>query len=286
MPAELGVALLGEQPQVVDPGARRWWWDLPLGLRVCVTADHQWDGEAHRAVLVANLDPGQIERVEHQLDLPTDQRRIDLILVAVQRHGRGLRHRPLLAPQERFPQQCRGRQPRHARGLEPLERRHSGLRMGASVVDDLKPRGEQAIELRKLDTVIDLDQELIADRPKKALNLALRGGRARACVNQFHAEHGARAEQLGGHERGAAVNQNPCRNATRHQPSPQRGLQAEHVLAGTPPPADQQSAVIVDEREQHRPPRRRAGQDRAVETVARPQLIPRGGLEPAIDLPR
>src|SRR5450432_412676 len=158
--------------------------------------------------------------------------------------------------------------------------------MGASVVDDLKPRGEQTVELRKLDTVVDLDQELIAHRPKKALNLPLRGGRARAGVNQFHAEDGARPEQLGGHERGAAVNQNRCRNATRHQPGADRGLQAEHLLAGAPPPPDQHAGVIVDEREQYRPPRRRASQDRAVQAVACPQLIPRGGLEPAVDLPR
>jgi hypothetical protein len=33
----------------------------------------------------------------------------------------------------------------------------------APVIDDLKPGGEQAVELRELDTVVDLDQELIAD---------------------------------------------------------------------------------------------------------------------------
>ena len=136
--------------------------------------------------------------------------------------------------------------------------------MGAPVVNDLQPGGEQPVQLRELDTVVDLDQELIPHRPKKSFDLPFRRGRARARVNQLHAEDGASAEQLGGHERRPAINQNPCRNATGHQPSPERSLEAEHVLAGTPPPPDQQSAVIVDEREQHRPPRCHAGQDRAV----------------------
>ena len=196
MPGDLGVALVGEQLEVVDPGRRGRRRELALGLRMGVPADHERHREPERAVLVADLDPGEVERVEHQLDLATDERRVDLVLVAVQRHGRGLRHRPLLAPQERFAQQRRGRERWRAGGVEPLERCLPGLGVHASVVDDLQPRGEQAVQLGELHTVVDLDQELIADRPEKAFDLALRRRRPRARVNQLHAQHRARPEQL------------------------------------------------------------------------------------------
>jgi hypothetical protein len=41
------------------------------------------------------------------------------------------------------------------------------------VVDDFQPGREQAVELGKLDTVVDLDQKLIADGPEKPLDFAL-----------------------------------------------------------------------------------------------------------------
>jgi hypothetical protein len=53
-----------------------------------------------------------------------------------------------------------------AGGVEPGERRLPGLGVGAAVVDNLEPGGEQAIELGELDAVVDLDRELIANRPE------------------------------------------------------------------------------------------------------------------------
>jgi hypothetical protein len=41
----------------------------------------------------------------------------------------------------------------------------------APVVDDLQPRGEQPVEFRELDAVVDLDEELIADGPEEPLDL-------------------------------------------------------------------------------------------------------------------
>ncbi len=84
MPAQLGVALLGEQLEVVDPGPVGGRRELARGLWVGVAADLKRDRGPERPVLIADLDPGQIERVEHQLDLPADERRVDLILIAVQ----------------------------------------------------------------------------------------------------------------------------------------------------------------------------------------------------------
>jgi hypothetical protein len=69
VPGDLGIALLGEQLEVVDPGARRRGRDLALGLWMGVAADLKRHRGPERSVLVAHLDPGQIERVEHQLDL-------------------------------------------------------------------------------------------------------------------------------------------------------------------------------------------------------------------------
>jgi hypothetical protein len=51
-------------------------------------------------VAVADLDDLEVERGEHQLDLPPGQRGLDLVGVAVQRHRRGLGHGAQLRPQE------------------------------------------------------------------------------------------------------------------------------------------------------------------------------------------
>ena len=81
MSTQLGVALLGEQLEVVDPGARGRRRELALGLWVGAAADHERHRNPHRAVLVANLDLREVKRVEHQLDLAADQGSIDLVAV-------------------------------------------------------------------------------------------------------------------------------------------------------------------------------------------------------------
>lgn len=58
------------------------------------------NGPPHRRAGQPHLDAGQIERVEHQLHFPADQRRVDLVAVAVQRDGGGLGHAAVLLPQE------------------------------------------------------------------------------------------------------------------------------------------------------------------------------------------
>ncbi len=112
--------------------------------------------------------------------------------------------------------------------------------MRAAVIDDLKPRAEQPVELGQRHAVVDLDEELIADGPEEAFDFAFRRGRAGARVDQFHAQNRAGPQQLRGDERRAAVDENRVRDAPCHQPGSQRRFQAEDVLAGAPPPADQQ----------------------------------------------
>jgi hypothetical protein len=48
---------------------------------VGVPPDHERDRCPERPVLVSDFDPGEIERVEHQLDLAADQGGVDLVLV-------------------------------------------------------------------------------------------------------------------------------------------------------------------------------------------------------------
>ena len=73
-------------------------------------ADHVWDPMAHRSVLEADLDAGEVERIEHALNFAAHERGVDLEGVAVQADGRGLGDRPSFGPEERFVQPIRGRQ--------------------------------------------------------------------------------------------------------------------------------------------------------------------------------
>ena len=50
------------------------------------------------APAVADLDLGQVEGVEDQLDLASDEQLVDLVEVGVQRHRRGLGDGAVLAP--------------------------------------------------------------------------------------------------------------------------------------------------------------------------------------------
>jgi len=72
--AAFGSQTLLDQAEVVDPGrwARRGG-HLGLGGRVDVAADHRRGGRSHGAALVADLNPGQVEGVEDQLDAGADQ---------------------------------------------------------------------------------------------------------------------------------------------------------------------------------------------------------------------
>ena len=90
----------------------------------------------HRPALIFDLDDGQVERGEQQVHRAADQRRVDLIPVAVQRHRRGGGDPALLAPQERAPQHPRVRSRRRgpALGVVALGGGGAGFRMRAAVV--------------------------------------------------------------------------------------------------------------------------------------------------------
>ncbi len=82
-----------DQAEVVDAGAR----DLAGvhagdGVGVHAAAEHVGGGGAHGPSGVADVDVGQVERVEDQLDDAADQGGVDFVAVAVQRHGGGLGH--------------------------------------------------------------------------------------------------------------------------------------------------------------------------------------------------
>src|SRR5690349_20178310 len=82
-----------EDLQVVDPGGLGLLARLIVagaGLGVPVPADGERDGLADGLALVPHVDVSQVERVEHELHGAPDQGRVDLVEVAVQRHGGGL----------------------------------------------------------------------------------------------------------------------------------------------------------------------------------------------------
>ena len=101
------------------------------------------------------------------------------------------------------------------------------------MVDDLKPSGEQAVELGEIHPVVDLDQELIANRAKEPLDLPFVWWLRGACVISFHAQNSAHPQQLRGNERQPRSTKIAYGDTARHHPGPQRSLQPEHVLAGT-----------------------------------------------------
>ena len=69
-----------------------------------VAADLVGQGLARVASVHAHCQAGEVEGVEDQLDLVTDQLRVDLVAVAVQRDRRGLGDPAVLGPAESFRQ--------------------------------------------------------------------------------------------------------------------------------------------------------------------------------------
>jgi hypothetical protein len=124
------------------------------GLGVGVAGDVEGHGEPVAVVVVADLDAGQVERGEHQLDLASDQRGLDLVGVAVQRHRRGLGDRALGRPQERLGQRLgRGHGRAVPEGVPALvpagDRGLAGFGVGPVVVDAFRPGREFAIEVQQ-----------------------------------------------------------------------------------------------------------------------------------------
>ncbi len=116
------------------------------GCGVGMTADVLGDRGAHRPPVEAHVDPGEVERVEHQLDALTNKRGVDLVVTAERGHGRHLGDRARLGPQERLMDLGRGGQP-HRGHVDPGERRLCGLGTDAAVMDAFDPRREQSVQL-------------------------------------------------------------------------------------------------------------------------------------------
>ena len=124
----------------------------------------------------------------------------------------------------------------------------------------------------------EFDEELLAHGAEYPFDLATTLRAAWFAVGEFDAERRAGAQQLAGHERAAVVDVDALRQAAGGHPGPQCGLQADGVFAVRPPVADQRPTEIIDEGEQDR---LAAGQARAVQRVAGPHFVDRGGFEPA-----
>ena len=92
---KLLLAALLDQAEVVDPGrlGRR---HGRLGAWVDVTFDLQRDRQPDVPAIDLHGDVGQLERVEHEIDLAARELGVDLVGVAVHPDRAGLGHRPPL----------------------------------------------------------------------------------------------------------------------------------------------------------------------------------------------
>ena len=286
--AELGLVDLGDEAGVVDPGrGRQLGWGLGSGLEVGVAPDPVRDRGAGRDTAQPDLDAGEVERVEHQLDAAPDQQRVDLVGVALQRHQRGLGDGALFFPEERLGQRVGARDRERAGGAPAGERGRCGLGVDLAVVDGLDPRGEQRVELAQVGDRVparialgvpgDLDEELLADGPEVAFDLPAALRPTRGGVDQPDAELRAGAQQPGVDERRAVVDVDPVGDPARTERGAQRGRQAHGVLGEPEPMAHDRPGVVVEEREQIR---LAAADVRAVQGVTGPQLVGPQRLEP------
>jgi hypothetical protein len=226
-----------------------------------------------------DLDVGEVERVEDQLDALTHERGVDLVVVAVKRHGRDLRDDSGLGPQERLVELGGGRESNGGQ-IEPLEGGLAGLGVDPAVIDALDPGGEQPVQLAQVDRGGhgDLDEELVADGPEEPFDLASPLGPPRRRVGEADPQRRARPQQRLRRERRPVVDIDPPGDPPSREPGPQGGFEPHGVFGVTPPIADQQPAVVIDERQQVD---LAPGNHRAVQGVADPQHVGRLGLEPA-----
>ena len=277
-----------DQAGVVDPGRRRRiGWGLGSSLDVGVPPDPVRDRRPGPDTADSDRDRGQVERVEHQLDPAPDEARVDLIGVALQRHQRGLGHGALCFPEERLRERGRGGQRERAAGVPARQRRGPGLGVLAAVIDGLDPGGEQPVQLVQVGEGVparvalgvagDLDEELVANGPEEAFDLAAALRATRGGVDQPDPELRAGSQQPGVDERRAVVDIDRVRDSPGAERRAQRGGEADGVLGEPEPVPHDRPGVVIEEGEQVG----LAPADvRAVQGVAGPHLVGAVGLEP------
>ena len=201
---EFAVGLVGEHAEVVDLGCfvvgsvRFGFWS---GGWVGVPSDHVGNGGADGTVFVEHVDLGEVERVEDQLDVPSDEGGIDLVAVGVEADGRGFGDEPGLCPQERFTDRlgCGQHRRRVAnRSIETFDRCLSGFGVDLPVVVLFDPSGEEPFEFgHRLNTIgEELDLELVTDRPEEPFDLPPSGWFAWFGVPQADPHFGECAPEL------------------------------------------------------------------------------------------
>jgi len=105
-----------------------------------MAADVPRDRQPVRDAVPADLDDGQVERVEDALDLAAGEHRAGLVGAAEQPDRGVLADHPVLGPQERLAQPGWLRDRERGAGQPPLYRRLPGLPVRPGMVDRLITR--------------------------------------------------------------------------------------------------------------------------------------------------
>ena len=148
------VVLAGDQVEVVDTGRGRRRVDgFGAGLGVRMPGHGVRGGFPEGLPVVVHRDVGHVERVEHQLDPPPGQRRVDLVGVGQQGHRRCFRDAAELGPPERLGHIIGAGYLRAATGAFPAggppgEGRLFSFGVDPRMVNSFDPSGEQPIQIQ------------------------------------------------------------------------------------------------------------------------------------------
>ena len=136
------------------------------------------DRRADRSTLPEHIQCVRSVRIEAQLYTPTNQRRIDRIAIASQRHGSSGRDAPQHRPTERFAQERRLDREWTVAG-ESINGRLAGLGVLTRIADLLRPREETIVQLGEAGDAVGFGfgQEPFADKSVEPLELAAAFGR-------------------------------------------------------------------------------------------------------------
>jgi len=268
-----------DQAEVIDAGRGRWCRELRLRhLAVDVATDDERDRLTHGSPIPEHVQSRQILRIKTQLDAPTDEGRVDAVVITGQRHRGGAGDAPHHRPAEGFAQQgWFDRRQRTVAG-EAGDRRLAGLGVLAGIAHLLTPGQKAVVELGEAGDAVrlGLTEEPLADEAVQPLLLAAPLGRVGSAMDKTDAEYRTAALEGGIGIRRTVIHVQPLGQTAALDGGAQHVLASARVLVWHPAAVDQQPRIIVDEDKEvsalaarHA----RMGRKRADQHVADPHLV-------------